>query len=164
LDGRTNQDRSNDVDYPVNHPALNINDDERRMLARWVDLGGPIDFTSTEGFGYTEDYHLPTINISSPVAGHNPATARLIIGFNDVHSGLNKSTIKLSYYAVPENNNTGSANTIVTSMTVPALDNKNILNMALPTELQSGNEYVITVEIKDNTGNTGIESRRFFIR
>jgi hypothetical protein len=164
LDGRTNQVRDNDVDYPVNHPLLNLPDEERRMIARWVDLGGPIDFPTTEGFGYTEDYHLPTIEISSPIAGHNPSDVKLIIGLNDVHSGLNKSTFKVTYYAVPEANTNGVANTLISSISTAALDGSNRLNMALPAALKSGNEYVLVVEIEDNSGNKEKMTRRFFIR
>ncbi len=164
LDGRTNADRDNDVDYPTSHPVLNLSDDEKRRISRWVDLGGAIDFPVTEGFGYSEDYHLPTVHIASPAAGNNAADSKLVIGFNDVHSGLNEQTIKLSYYAVPQVSADAVANTQIISFSPAALDNNNTMNMELPAGVKNGNEYILQVEISDNAGNTGIASQRFYIQ
>jgi hypothetical protein len=153
LDGRTNAERSDDIDFP-GHPAIaGITDEEKRTIARWVDLGSPVDFPSTEGMGYTDDYQLPVVNIRAPYLGGN-ASAQLIVGFNDAKSGLDWSTLSVSYYKL------GSSKQTVSINVASDVNARDILskNLALGT-----GEYVVTVSINDMAGNTGIASRRFKI-
>ena len=153
LDGRTNDTRADDIDYPA-HPIIpGITDEEKRTIARWVDLGSPIDFPQTDGVGYTDDYQLPVVNIYTPQLGGNSG-AQLKVGFNDAKSGIDWNTLKVKYYEI------GSAEQTVTIDVVSDVDAKDILTKNLA--LGSG-EYVITVSVNDKAGNTGIASRRFKI-
>jgi hypothetical protein len=182
LDGRTNADREFDVDYPTAHPATSITDKEKRTIARWVDLGGPIDFPTTDGFGYTDDYQLPIVNIYTPFTGNNSSTM-LKVGFADAISGLNLSSTSVKYYKITANisaqlsniaNSTNfaadlaslksaiaAAEQTVSINTGADIDSKNILSTNL--SLTAG-EYVVTVSVKDNAGNRGIATRRFTIQ
>jgi hypothetical protein len=161
LDGRTNAERDKDVDYPGEgdpadpHKAMAITDKEKRTLARWVDLGGPIDFPETHGFGYTDDYQLPVVNVYTPYAGDNNAGTQLKVGFADAKSGLDWSTLSVSYQALGDGVEKAIAINPGTDVNA-----KNILTLNLP--LTAG-EYIITVSINDMSGNTGIVTRRFKI-
>lgn len=152
LDGRTNAERSDDIDF-AGHPVIpGITDEEKRTIARWVDLGSPIDFPQTDGMGYTDDYQLPVVNIYTPHTGTNNNT-ELKVGFNDAKSGLDWNTLAVSYYKV------GSTEQVV-SVTASDVDTRDILtkNLALGV-----GDYVVTVTINDNAGNTGIATRRFTV-
>ena len=153
LDGRTNADRADDIDF-AGHPVIpGITDEEKRTIARWVDLGSPIDFPNTEGAGYTDDYQLPVVNIYTPYAGDN-AGALLKVGFNDAKSGLDWSSLEVRYHRV------GSIEQLVPINVGSDVGAKNILTKNLG--LGSG-DYVVTVSINDNAGNTGVASRRFSV-
>jgi hypothetical protein len=153
LDGRTNAERSDDIDF-LGHPSIaGITDEEKRTIARWVDLGSPIDFPQTDGMGYTDDYQLPVVNMYTPHLGDN-SSAQLKVGFNDAKSGLDWSTLEVKYYKI------GSAEQAVTINVASDVNAKDILTKDMG--LGSG-EYVITVSIKDKAGNIGVASRRFKI-
>jgi hypothetical protein len=155
LDGRTNGERGDDIDFN-GHPAIaGMTDEEKRTIARWVDLGSPVDFPgTTDGMGYTDDYQLPVVNIYTPVAGDNN-NALLRVGFNDAKSGLDWSTLEVKYYRV------GAAGSVTSVSAGGDVDARDILSKSLALGV---GEYVITVSINDNAGNTGVASRRFRIK
>jgi hypothetical protein len=157
LDGRTNSERDNDVDYPSNHPTVPLTDLEKRTFARWVDLGAPIDFPelsshSLKGFRYTDDYQLPVINIEQPKRGVNSGRSA-IIGFADAKSGLNWSSLEMSYYSAD-----GSQSKQV--ITTFSRSNGNIVNFDLP-DLADNVNYILKVEILDIAGNRNIQTIKF---
>jgi hypothetical protein len=160
LDGRANATRSNDIDYSAAadsaHNSLTITDKEKRTIARWVDLGGPIDFPETNGFGYTDDYQLPVVNVYTPFAGDNSVGTQLKVGFADAKSGLDWSTLRVSYHALSD----GVEKTIPVNTGTDVDFLKNILTVNLP--IPTG-EYIITVSMNDMSGNAGIVTRRFKI-
>jgi len=153
LDGRTNGDRADDIDFPGHVIIPGITDEEKRSIARWVDLGSPIDFPVTDGVGYTDDYQLPVVNIYTPRLGNNTGSL-LKVGFNDAKSGLDWDTLQVKYYKI------GSPVQTVAINVSSDVDANNILTKNIA--LGSG-EYVITVSINDVTGNTGLAYRRFKI-
>jgi hypothetical protein len=157
LDGRTNSDRNNDVDYPSNHPAVSLTDLEKRTFARWVDLGAPIDFpelsgSDLDGFRYTNDYQLPVINIEQPKRGTN-SERNAIIGFADAKSGLNWNSLAISYYSTDGSENERNVTTFNRS-------DRNIVTFNLPTLVENLN-YILKVEILDMAGNRKIQTTKF---
>lgn len=157
LDGRNNSERDNDVDYPENHPALALTDLEKRTIARWIDLGAPIDFPALnmagqDGFRYTDDYQLPVINIHSPAIGANTETTA-IIGFADAMSGINWESIVLSVYPVDNAANSISIDEFTKS-------EKSVVTFNLPT-LPTDKNYVLKAEIADLAGNKNIQTVNF---
>ncbi len=181
LDGRTNGARTDDIDFP-GHPAIpGITDEEKRTIARWVDLGSPIDFPVTDGVGYTDDYQQPVVNIYTPHLGGNTVT-ELKVGFNDAKSGIDWNTLSVKYFEIdpgfvsqmPDpativdiDAALATLKQFIASVEQPIAINvtqdvsaKNILTKNLA--LGSG-EYVLTVSVNDMTGNTGIAYRRFKI-
>jgi hypothetical protein len=160
LDGRTNSDRANDVDYPSNHPQLQLTDLEKRTVARWIDLGAPIDFpeldlSDLKGFRYTDDYQLPVINIEQPKRGVN-ATGDVIIGLTDAKAGLNWNSLAISYYSVGESQTEKAIAEFVRS-------DRNIISFSLPT-LMEEKQYILKVEVMDNAGNKNIQTVNFTIK
>jgi hypothetical protein len=157
LDGRKNSDRTDDVDYPSGHPAMSLTDLEKRTVARWIDLGAPIDFpelnmAGQEGFRYTDDYQLPVINIQQPKRGENHESLA-IIGFTDAKSGLNWNSLAISFYPVD-----GAES--VQNISQFNLSNRNVITLDLPVMTENRN-YILKVEITDNAGNKNIQSTNF---
>ncbi|GAC29780.1 hypothetical protein GPAL_2929 [Glaciecola pallidula DSM 14239 = ACAM 615] len=157
LDGRQNSDRDDDVDYPSNHPTMSLTDLEKRTVARWIDLGAPIDFPELNmsgqgGFRYTDDYQLPVINIHQPKRGENTEN-EAIIGFSDAKSGLNWSSLAISFYPVDESENAQSISQFNRS-------NRDVITFNLPSMVTSKN-YILKVEILDMAGNKNVQTTKF---
>jgi hypothetical protein len=157
LDGRTNETRNNDVDYPESHPNLELSDSEKRTIARWIDLGSPIDFPDLNnedfaGFRYTDDYQLPVINIHHPFSGVNTSN-KAVIGFTDAMSGLNWDSLIISFYDVENASE-------VTFISEFARNDNGVVSFDMP-GLSSQTDYVLKIEINDAYGNKNVESTRF---
>jgi hypothetical protein len=157
LDGRKNSDRDDDVDYPSNHPTMQITDLEKRTIARWIDLGSPIDFPELNmagqaGFRYTDDYQLPIINIHQPKHGENTGNTA-IIGLADAKSGLNWNSLVISFYPVDEAES-------VQNISQFSRSNRNVITFNLPAMVESKN-YILKVEILDNADNKNIQTSNF---
>tara|TARA_Y100000310_G_scaffold302008_1_gene338956 strand:+ start:1149 stop:4094 length:2946 start_codon:yes stop_codon:yes gene_type:complete len=157
LDGRTNATRDGDVDYPTSHPDLTIPDSVKRNVGRWIDLGGPVNFPETDGMGYTDDNHLPHIKLHAPKRRANPAQQFIRFGAYDTNSGIDWSSLSISYYPV---SNPAS----VTNMTLTNLvrDTNGVASIAMPA-VTDGVEYVLKIQVADNTGNVGIVTSKFTV-
>ena len=79
-------------------PALS--EDEKRTIARWIDLGCPINSGQETGdgaFGWFLDDLRPTLTVSSPRPGSNPTPVTAIrFGLADNYSGLDLSTLSVT--------------------------------------------------------------------
>jgi hypothetical protein len=75
-----------------------LGDEDRRTLARWIDLGCPIDFDhdpscpTERGRGWMQDDNRPTLTLTHPRSGINPPLTRLLVGMHDYDSGLDASS------------------------------------------------------------------------
>ncbi|MDT0627682.1 hypothetical protein [Alteromonas sp. W364] len=159
LDGRSNEERDDDVDYPNEHPTLQLTDDDKRTIARWIDLGSPIDFPELEidggvGFRYTDDYQLPIINISKPITGSN-FDKNASIGFNDAMSGIDWNSLSITIIPLDSAETEQTISNYVRSA-------NNVVEFEM-SSVQSGNSYILKVEVQDNYGNTNIQTARFLI-
>jgi hypothetical protein len=157
LDGRQNSDRADDVDYPSNHPSMELTDLEKRNIARWIDLGAPIDFpelnmVGQEGFRYTDDYQLPVINIYQPIGGINTET-EAIIGFADAKSGIDWSSLSISYYPVDDSQNESNISQFSRS-------NRNVITFNWPA-LTANKNYILKVQVQDISGNKNTQTTNF---
>jgi hypothetical protein len=167
LDGRKNSTRDNDIDFPSDHPIMDLSDKEKRTIARWVDMGGPIDFPQTDGFGYTDDSQLPIIHLSSPILGTNERDIDVLFGLHDTKSGIDEASINVSFEYVNMNN---KAKLIVEKISVPPFQlrlNKSpleqgVYSLKLPQRyMKISGDYIITIQVSDKTGNKNILTRRF---
>ncbi len=157
LDGRVSEDRDDDLDYPVAHPALSLTDLEKRTIARWVDLGSAVDFPALSdaelaGFRYTDDYQLPVINIYLPRRGSNTSSAAQI-GFADAISGIDWGSLVVSYYPV-------DGSDVEKNITIAGSAVNNVMNFNLPAQ-EAAKDYILKVFIQDLAGNKNIETVRF---
>ncbi len=79
-------------------PALS--EDEKITIARWIDMGCPIDTaegTPSDAYGWFLDDQRPTLTLSVPRAGlaTSPVTA-LRFGMADANSGIDSASLSLS--------------------------------------------------------------------
>jgi hypothetical protein len=125
-------------------------------IARWVDLGAPIDLTSLWGSnsfaGFLEDDIRPTLAMVPTVAraASDGQVSRFVIGAYDLDSGINPSTLQLTLNravgAAPAGTNLAAGLTIAEGGTL-------VINLAAPLDLASG-DVTATLQIRDNAGHT----------
>ena len=74
-----------------------LSEDEKMTIARWIDLGCPIDIGQQYGqaaVGWFLDDHKPTVEVSAPRAGYGPAAIPAIrFGLADAYSGIDLATL-----------------------------------------------------------------------
>ncbi|MFG0317217.1 MAG: putative Ig domain-containing protein [Planctomycetota bacterium JB042] len=134
--------------------------DEKMTVARWIDLGAPIDVGQTTGnahLGWFADDLRPIVTVSSPRAGllTGPLT-ELRFGAADATSGLDLST--LSVRANFEVNGL-APETELAGHFAPVADGVHSLPLATPiTEIDEGS---LRVEVADHQGNFGRVDVRF---
>ncbi len=79
-----------------------LSDEDRRTLVRWVDLGCPIDLAfdpeqpEESGDGWMLDDQRPTLTVTFPRAGANPALSRILIGMHDYGTGLDPASFRVT--------------------------------------------------------------------
>jgi hypothetical protein len=82
---------------PAGSGATPLSEDEKMTIARWIDLGCPIDIGQQYGqgtVGWFLDDHRPTIEVSAPRAGYGPAAIPAIrFGLVDAYSGIDLATL-----------------------------------------------------------------------
>ncbi|MAG54753.1 MAG: hypothetical protein CMJ83_00525 [Planctomycetes bacterium] len=154
LDGRTNSERINDVDYagsimpplPSGIPPLTFQ--ERRTLAQWIDLGCLVDTSpGTPLIGDPfDDQMKPTLTLSGPRPGFSSLPLPpLSIGAYDLHDGIDPSSLEV---VVTPNGGSSSGNlaggvTIADGQTV---------SIPLPA-LAPGLPHTVAVVVRDLAGN-----------
>ena len=94
-----------DLDYtgtlmpPSGGGVPDLSEDEKRLIARWIDLGCPINTGEATGdgdFGWFLDDLRPTLTVSSPRPGSNPDPVHQVrFGFADNHSGLDLASLSI---------------------------------------------------------------------
>ncbi len=85
---------------PIGSGVPPLTEDEKRTLARWIDLGCPINSGQETGdgeFGWFLDDLRPTLTVSLPRPGANPDPVSLIrFGLADNYSGLDLPTLSVT--------------------------------------------------------------------
>jgi hypothetical protein len=164
LDGRQNNTRTGDIDYdPVTdqiHPKLNelrgLTWNEKLTLARWVDLGAPIDLGSP--WGWFEDDLRPTLWVSPTVdEAQKGSVSKITVGVYDLDSGLAANTLSVTFN-IPIGQSPAGTN--LAAGLSPT--NGGVLEVPLrpPIDLVTS-RAVLMVTIKDNVGHL-TEIRRAF--
>lgn len=154
-----------DLDFvaSASHPAGGIPTmtmKEKMTLARWIDLGAPLDISVTTGtgLGWFIDDVKPTLTISSPRQNINTDLINEIrFGLADANSGIDFSTLSVKADFII---NGQAANTELSSLVTTVSEGiyKIQLNQALEQDFQ---ERHIMIEIKDNQGNVKRVDLRF---
>lgn len=156
LDGRNNATRSDDIDYvsSASHPdgvgVSAMTNDEKFTLARWLDIGAPIQFAVN--WGFLEDDLRPTLVLRpSLITARNTGNfANLQVSAFDTESGVNASTLTVTcdhaLGAIPAGTN------LATGL---GLDSQgSVLTVPLPRVVNLAEALTFTVSVRDLVGNT----------
>jgi hypothetical protein len=156
LDGRTNEARGDDLDFlpSAAHAAgvgvAGMTFDEKMTLARWIDLGAPIDLGTP--WGFLEDDLRPTLVLRPSVAAARAAGAldALQIAAFDAESGAVPASLTVTCNLRLGPNPPG-ANLAAGK----ALDPEGgILRLLLPRRVRLAERPVFTVSVRDAAGQT----------
>jgi hypothetical protein len=75
-----------------------LTDEDRRTLARWIDLGCPIDLDYSpdrpqdRGFGWMLDDNRPVLTLARPREREIAPLDRILIGMDDYYTGLDPAS------------------------------------------------------------------------
>ena len=159
-----------DVDFagsrmpPEGGAAHPVSDEDRRTIARWIDLCCPIDldYDPTQpdrpGRGWMLDDQRPTLTVHTPSPGRNANLSRIVIGTHDYGSGLNPE----SFRAVADFELDGvSPGENLASRLKPASPGVWVWDLAKPvTELKAAK---LIVSVADRQGNVTRVERSFAV-
>jgi hypothetical protein len=176
LDGRANSDRPTesvpgnpstipagsdwsqcDLDYtgaqmPPPASGVTLTWDERMKIARWIDLGAPIDLSPGGFAAFLEDDIRPTLSLvpSLQNAAAAGSLTRFVIGAYDLDSGINPTSLSLTLDravgGIPAGTNLAAGLSIVDGGT---------LTINLPDALNLASSNVTaTLQIRDIAGHT----------
>lgn len=144
-----------------------LTDEDRRTIVRWVDLGCPIDLhpefdpsdSALANSGFLADDHRPTLALTFPASGTNPALSRILVGMHDHESELDMSQFQIT--ANFEIN--GMAAGVNLAELFEALpDSRWQLTLTQPiTRLEQG---ILEVSVRDCQGNVNRIVRSFSVR
>jgi hypothetical protein len=141
-----------------------LSDEDRRTLARWIDLGCPIDLDydasdpGRRGRGWMLDDNRPILTVALPQPGANRSLSRIVIGAHDYYTGLDEGTLRVAADfpvdgAVPGTDLSARLATMSQGVWELRLDRP-------IRELQRG---VLTVSVKDREGNETKIERTFSV-
>ncbi|NNM28270.1 MAG: hypothetical protein HKO57_02015, partial [Akkermansiaceae bacterium] len=157
-----------DIDYtgammpPPGSGYPPLSEDEKMMIARWIDLGAPVSFDLPgigTRLGWFADELRPVITVSLPSAGRQPGPlTRIRIGLFDYYSGLDLSTLSvLASFHV--NGNAPRAE--LAPLFVQTGDHVWTLDLAVPVTKLPWSKVLVSV--KDASGNLHTVERSFAI-
>ena len=140
-----------------------LNDEDKMQIARWIDLGCPIDLgfeTGNEEFGWHLDEQRPCLTMTVPHANRNrkPLT-RICFATTDGYTGVNKSSIRMTA-SFPVNGRQpgvelGDLVRFVSDGRFELVLDRPVYRIA---------EAHIHLSVRDNQGNTTRIDRRFSIQ
>lgn len=141
-----------------------LTDEDRRTLARWIDLGCPIDLDydaknpSAARYGWTLDDQRPTLTLTHPRPGANAELSRILVGMHDYGMGLDMD----SFSVVADFEIDGIA---AGKNLAPRFKTKTdgVWELVLSTPITKLAEGNLTVSVRDRQGNTTRIERRLSV-
>jgi hypothetical protein len=141
-----------------------LTDEDRRTILRWIDLGCPIDRDfdpkdpQKRGHGWMLDDQRPTLTLTYPQPGANPALTRILVGMHDYYTGLDLDSFEV-VADFPIDGVAANENLAKKFKALP--DFRWELHLSRPiTELPRGK---LTVVVKDRQGNATRIERTFSV-
>ncbi len=141
-----------------------LSNEDRRTLARWIDLGCPIDFDYDEsapdrrGSGWACDDKRPTLTLTEPRPGLNRGVDRFLIGAADYYSGIAPESLSvIASFDVPGH----PAGSDLASEFKRI--GRGIFELRLPNGIADAGEYSIKLSVRDRQGNVTVIDRHFWI-
>lgn len=172
LDGRTNATRPGDIDYTA-HPGIpGLTNDERMLLARWIDTGAGVDLT---GFnepgqpngqqaanGFLQDDLRPTLVLSPSTSGASSLTslASVQVSAFDIESGMRVNPGQWSVTADRALGATPAGTNLAASLALPADGSR--VTVPLPAAVTSG-ELGLRLRVVDQAGHETVIDRVYRI-
>jgi hypothetical protein len=153
-----------DLDYtgdpmpPPGSPPLTI--DEKMLIARWIDLGAPINVGDggTTPYGWFLDEIRPTLEVSLPRPGGNPApVATIRVGVADAH-GIAAGSLSVTADFPVAGRAPGAE---LADLAVETGDG--IHQIGIDPLLTLEGEHHVYVRVADTQGNVTRVARRFFV-
>jgi hypothetical protein len=144
----------------ANAPALSI--DEKMTIARWIDLGCPIDTaygTSSAAYGWLLDDMPPALALSAPRAGRNalPVTS-IRVGMADGNSGVATRTLSITS-TLSINGRAPGAQLV----DLAVLTGDGIVEIALTKPITNVTNARVSASVKDVQGNITRVDRTFSV-
>lgn len=137
-------------------PALS--EDEKMRIARWIDLGAPIN-SGQSSYGWSLDEIRPTLEVSLPRPGVNAAAVSEIrFGVADANTGVDASSLSVTADFEVAGRAPG---TELGDLATPAGDD--IYSIAINPPLASAVAANVFAEVRDNQGNVTRVARRFSV-
>ncbi|TDR20487.1 hypothetical protein [Marinicella litoralis] len=135
---------------------------EKMAVARWIDLGAPIDLSvirGNPGLGWFLDDLKPTLTISSPRLNDNPEPInQIILGIADANSGIDFSSLSITADFIVNGRPADTELSDLASQTSAGVYQIN-LDQALPADQT---ERHLRAEVADNQGNIKRVDVRFY--
>jgi Hydrazine synthase alpha subunit middle domain len=167
LDGRSNEERSDDLDlvpssaHPAGTGVTGMTAEQKLTLARWVDLGAPIDLSGAGAapWGFLEDDLRPSLVVRPSVTRARQAgfVDVLEIAAFDVESGAVATSLTVTC-----NLRLGSFAPGTNLAAGKRLDPEgSILRLVLPRRVRMTEGAVFTVGVRDGAGHTARIVRAF---
>jgi hypothetical protein len=145
-----------DLDYVGTCPAAQrVTEDEKMTIARWIDLGAPINLGP---YGFFLDDLKPTVHVDVPRAGQlTEALTRIRFGLADATSGVNLSTL-----SVVASFDVG-CQTAPQQMAQLAVEvDDGIYEIQLPSSVRNATRGWVQVSVEDRQGNVTRVDRTFW--
>jgi hypothetical protein len=133
-----------------------LSDEDKLTLARWIDIGCPIDRNAKT---WLLDEGRPTLTLTCPEAGVNTNLDRILIGMHDYGSGLDMPTFKVTA-DVEINGMSAGVNLAPKFRPIAA----SIWELRLTNPRGSLPHAKLQVEIRDRQGNTARIERAFSLK
>jgi hypothetical protein len=132
-----------------------LSDEDKRTIARWIDLGCPISFDQSS---YFVDENRPTLTVTYPKTGVNQQLDRILIGMHDAYTGLAEGSLHVTADFTLDGAQPGEDLAGRFKNTSPG-----IWEMKLSRPLRKLDKGLLRVSIKDHQGNTTAITRIFSV-
>ena len=141
-----------------------LSDEDRRTIIRWIDLGCPIDLEFDPENpeirrGWLLDEKRPTLTVTEPEAGVNPAVTRILVGMHDYYTGVDEGSLSVvADFAV---DGTAPGENLAPKF---AARDGNVRELKLSSPITTLAKGALTVSVKDHQGNLARVERTIFVR
>jgi hypothetical protein len=141
-----------------------LSDEDRRTIARWIDLGCPIDLDfdpsdpNKRSFGWMCDDQRPTLTLNYPKPGRNDKVDRLQIGMYDYGTSLDLSSFTVTADIAIDGVSPGTnlASKFKSS-------SEQVWEWRLNQPLAKSAKRNLTLSVRDGQGNTSRIARTFSV-
>ncbi len=138
-----------------------LTDDEKMTIARWIDLGAPINWGGggATAYGWFLDDLRPSLNVSSPRPGTNTAPLTSIrLGAADAHSGVDWTTLSITADFAVDGRAPGAQ---LADLAAPVDDG--IYAIPLSPPIAALGDGTLNVAVSDRQGNISGVARHFAV-